>query len=42
MLPGAVCGLELRATECENITATTCTCEDGYENQEMICIGKTL
>ncbi len=38
--PGDVCGLNSVATECSNLTATMCSCNEGYESEDgLICNG---
>lgn len=42
ILPEEVCELEATDSECDDpelLTATTCTCDTGYEQQELGCIG---
>lgn len=43
VFPGDVCGLNSVTSTCSNLTATTCTCREGYEAVDQItCIGKVL
>lgn len=39
VLPGTVCGLEAATIACEDFAAITCTCQHGYQYQEMMCTG---
>ena len=39
-LPGEVCNLQSHAAECKDFTATTCKCNNGYQHDGILCIGK--
>ena len=38
---GDVCGLEAKSLRCENFTATTCACDEGYNYEGMSCVGQS-
>ena len=38
-LPDDVCILDAMATTCGNFTANVCTCDIGYQFQNMMCTG---
>ena len=39
--PGEVCSLVAVSTECdENLAATTCTCDEGYQYSNASCTGQ--
>ena len=40
---GDVCGLNSVATKCDNLTATMCSCNEGYESEDgLICNGMLI
>ena len=39
--PGDVCSLNSVATECSNLTASSCECKIGFDQQDdLTCIGR--